>query len=114
MSGLKWLHLFVTLVFVSISFVACDSSAKPMGITPVPAKPTAYVVTLICDDCAAAGIRINVWQNAGISRGSISFSVPHNTKVNVVDSKSADDGRRWYKVEFSSKAGWIAQDFVRR
>ena len=73
-----------------------------------------YSVTLICADCAAEGININVWQSAGKSRGPVVFSVPHGTIVSVSDSKIADDGRTWYKVKYQGKSGWIAQDFVKR
>jgi len=44
-------------------------------------------------------------QNAGTSRGSVSFSVPHNTTVSVINSKTADDARRWYKVEYKGNIG---------
>ena len=71
-------------------------------------------VTLTCADCAEAGILINVWQNPGLSRGRVVFQVPHNTVVNMLDSKSADDGRQWYYVESGGKKAWIAADFVTR
>ncbi len=73
-----------------------------------------YSVTLVCADCAAEGININVWQYAGQSRGEVMFSAPHGTIVSVLDSKTADDGRTWYKVKYQGKSGWIAQDFVKR
>lgn len=73
-----------------------------------------YSVTLVCADCAKDGININIWEYAGRSRGNVVFSVPHGTIVSVLDSKTADDGRTWYKVKYQGESGWIAQDFVRR
>ena len=82
--------------------------------TQAQPSPTIYTVILICDDCAEIGMEINIWQNAGTSRGNVSFRVPHNTTVNVLNSKIADDERRWFRVEHNGNTGWIAEDFVRK
>ncbi|HUN24398.1 MAG TPA: SH3 domain-containing protein [Anaerolineales bacterium] len=103
--------LFVIFMIILISFTACSTSSSSQQ---PKVSPTTYIVKLVCDDCAQAGIEINVWQNAGTSRGNVIFRVPHQTSVNVVDSKNADDGRLWYKVEYNGKTGWIAKDFVNR
>jgi len=57
-------------------------------------QPSIRAVTLAYIDCAEAGILINVWQNPGLSCGSVVFQVPHNTSVTVLDIKSADDSRQ--------------------
>lgn len=114
-SNLRVTKLFIIVLNITFILVACSTSpSKPATAVPTTVKPTAYTVVLVCDDCAAIGMKINVWQKAGTSRGSVSFSVPHNTTVNVIDSKTADDGRRWYRVEYKGNIGWIPQDFARR
>lgn len=80
----------------------------------VAKTPNSYTAKLVCDDCATMRMEINVWQNAGTSRSSVSFSVPHNTTVRVIDRKDANDGRVWYKVEHKGNSGWIPAGFVRR
>ena len=110
MSHVRLSRLFIVVLAVTFILVACSSSSSKS--TP-SVKPTAYAVVLVCDDCAAIGMKINIGQNAGTSRGSLVFSVPHNTTVNVLNSKTADDGRRWYNVEYNGNTGWIPQDFVK-
>jgi hypothetical protein len=78
-----------------------------------PSQAT-YSAKLICADCAVTGIEINIWQYAGTNRGEVVFSVPHNTSVTVLDTKTADDGRTWYKVAHNGQSGWIPEDFVQR
>lgn len=114
-SYLRLTKALVCSFAVAVALVACGAGpSSPAAPPPVIEKPTAYTVVLICDDCAAIGVKINVWSNAGTSRGSVAFSVPHNTTVSVADSKIADDGRRWFRVEYKSSYGWIPQDFVRQ
>jgi len=96
-------------IFLFAQFFYGSSSSSKDTTAPTP-----YSAALICSDCADAGININVWQNAGVSRGKVVFSVPHNTIVSVIGNKVADDGRTWYKVEYRGQTGWIAQDFVNR
>jgi len=98
----------VIVLLVALLLSACGQSASP----PPAAPPSAKTVTLLCIDCQAAGVKINVWQMAGVSRGNVSFSVPHNTAVSMLDTKTADDGRVWYKVQYQDKVGWIPADFV--
>ena len=100
------LCLLAFLVTRIIPKGSISSSNSPVQAT--------YSVKLVCTDCAATGIEINVWQNAGTNRGEVIFSVPHNTSVTVVDTKTADDGRTWYKVTYNGQSGWIAEDFVQR
>lgn len=109
MSYLRFTKTAIIVLAVVSILAACNSSSE----SPPSPTPTPYTVVLVCDDCAALGMDINIWQNAGTSRGSVAFSVPHNTTVNVLDSKIADDGRRWYNVEYNGNDGWVAQDFVK-
>ena len=103
---------FQALALLMIILLAAACGGSPSSRTT--AQPSMRPVTLTCTDCADAGILINVWQNPGLSRGRVVFQVPHNTVVNMLDSKSADDGRQWYYVESGGKKAWIAADFVTR
>jgi len=111
MTKLTLTNLLITILITASILSACNTSSSPQQLN---ANPTTYAVMLICDDCAQAGMNINVWQNAGTSRGNVVFSVPHQTTVTVIGSKTADDGRLWYNVEYNGKKGWIPRDFVNR
>ena len=112
----KTVILLVTSLTLALLLVACDASDphEMKADTSVKIEPTTYYAVLVCADCAAADIEINVWQKAGISRGSVNYKVPHNTTVKVLDSELADDGRRWYFVKHEGHIGWIAEDFVQK
>jgi len=57
--------------------------------------------------------KIEGWKcNAGTSRRNVVLSVHHQTTLTVIGSKTADDWRLWYNVEYNGKTGWIARDFV--
>jgi hypothetical protein len=104
--------LLMIVLIIAVTLTGCNLPFPSRSSQQPKVNPTVYTVMLICDDCAQAGMNINVWQNAGTSRGNVVFSVPHQTSVNVVGSKTADDGRLWYNVEYNGKTGWIAKDFV--
>ena len=104
-------NLLITVLITAFILSACNTTSSPQQLNP---NPTTYAVMLTCDDCAQAGMNINVWQNAGTSRGNVVFNVPHQTTVTVLGTKTADDGRLWYNVEYNGKKGWIASDFVNR
>jgi hypothetical protein len=112
MSKVAFISQSIVLLIMLLGASACGGMSPSSNRAIV--QPTTYVVTLVCADCAEAGILINVWQNPGLARGKVVFQVPHETAVTVRDAKSADDGRQWYYVESGGKQGWIATDFVKR
>lgn len=103
--------LVLTMVALSVNN---GDTTETVTIATAVRSESVQMVTLICVDCANAGISINVWQRAGQNRGRVVFSLPHLTSVRLNSSKIADDGRRWYEVGFQDKTGWVAEDFVRR
>lgn len=78
--------------------------------TPEPADVVEYG-TLVCDDCKAANIDINVWTHP--DRSGIAFSVPSGTRVQITDTQ-VYDGIRYYKVKYGGKSGWIRNIFVEK
>ena len=83
------------------------------GHPPLPPQPTTYAVVLWCQECADIGMSINVWEKAGTTRGTVVFSVPYNTTVTVLSSKTADDRQRWYRVSYLGQTGLIPSSFVK-
>ena len=83
------------------------------GHQPLPPLPTTYTVVIWCQECADIRMSINVWEKAGTTRGSVVYSVPYSTTITVLSSKTADDGRRWYRVSYLGKTGWIPSSFVK-
>jgi hypothetical protein len=107
---LAMLALCVVIVVVS---AGCGSSEAEVEAT---AETEAETVSakLVCADCAESGDEISVWQSAGTSTGMAVFSVPHGTTVKLLESKTADDGRTWYYVQWGPKQGWVEEDFVQQ
>jgi len=99
--------LFLLLAIGSIVFFTPSPNVRPANHT------TTSKLTVTCDDCAAAGTEINIWQSAGMERGYVMFTVPHGTVVEIVDNKNADDGRVWYQVKYKNRSGWLPSDFLR-
>ena len=101
-------------LIVSVLLAAC-SSAVPATSTPVPEPteipPTAYQVTLFCQDCADIGMAINLWTDP--DRSGVAGSVPHNTVVTVLDSRMVD-GTQYYYVRYVNTRGWVSELMVKR
>jgi hypothetical protein len=70
-------------------------------------------VMLVCLDCTAQAVGINIWEFAGSNPGEVLIVVPDQTVVEVLDSVMADDGHIWYQVRFNGHMGWVAADFVK-
>tara|TARA_B100000945_G_C20314182_1_gene564306 strand:- start:66 stop:410 length:345 start_codon:yes stop_codon:yes gene_type:complete len=104
----------LTLLFflIPVLLTACGPKTVNDGNTKTSSKPSVTFVSLSCQECKDAGMLLNVWKNAGINRGDVSFSVAHLTQVEYKSEKVADDGRIWYQVSIQGKTGWIPKDFV--
>ena len=106
--------IVATLTIASIfgfMFVGCapESSAPDVSL-PVSA-PTTFPVTLFCPECAAAGMKINLW--ASPNRVGVAGSVPHNTRAIVIETATYD-GVLHYKVQANGITGWVSQSFIQR
>ena len=76
-----------------------------------PEAPTEMAL-LVCDECAEAGMKINLWAKPG-GGASLAGSVPNRTRVTLLDT-TVEGGRRWCKVEAGRVTGWILSEFVQR
>lgn len=97
---------------VTLIFVACAGR----GQQPTQSEPvaTAFVITLICADCAEGGLDINLWDAP--TRTRVTGHVPHGTRVTVLETASnADEGRQYYHVTAANgESGWLPEDFVQK
>ncbi len=72
--------LFCILALV---LVAC---AAPTPMPTATSTPPSVKVWLRCQECADIGMEINLWKTP--SRQGVAGSVPHNTQVYVLETKS--------------------------
>lgn len=97
--------LVVALIVLTVAALSCGGSTP----TPSVSRETA---TLVCDECAEAGMKINLWKQPG-GGGAVAGSVSNRTRVTILDT-TTEDGRRWYKVSGGGTIGWILGDFVQQ
>jgi hypothetical protein len=69
-------------------------------------------VTLRCDECAEAGMEINLWQSPD-NRRTVG-SVPNRTRVTVLDQDFDSGGTLHYKVSGGGVTGWVSELMVER
>ena len=74
--------------------------------TPVPTVQR-RTATLWCEDCAAIGMKINLWNLP--QRTQVVGSLPHNTRVIVLEQET-HDGRTLYQVSGSGQTGWVTAE----
>lgn len=87
---------------------AADIVDKSIGAP----QPTAWRVTLVCKDCADAGMEINLWDSP--SRNRVTGQVAHGTRVTVLEARqNVGEGRAYYHVKVGGERGWVPEDFVR-
>lgn len=75
---------------------AAPSRTPGPSFTPGPLKTLLPKVKLICPECADIGININIWSTP--SRKGVEGSVPHNTTVIVLETKTYNSVL-YYKIQ---------------
>lgn len=100
-----------TALFRRTEFVV-RQTVEALG-TPWPpySRSTPQVVTLVCQECADAGMQINLWVDS--ERTQISGSVPHGTTVTVLNF-SIIGGRVLYQVRVGNVVGWVTSNFIKK
>lgn len=113
-SGCGTIIIVLLLLLAALVVFNSVSNRRTYGgrTNPSSSSGSSSVVTLVCEDCAAAGIKINLWSDP--DRGSVVGSVPHGTSATIIDDARSSDGRLVYKVRAASITGWITSNFVKR
>lgn len=73
--------------------------------------PEPEAALLVCQDCADAGININLWSSP--ERLKIVGSVPHLTTAVIIDTAQQEEWKL-YRVRANNINGWITEDFVKK
>lgn len=109
--------VFTLIAAVLLAACSSDLTAVPATATtppkPTDPPPTAYQATLFCQDCADAGMEINLWETPERDGLRTTGSVPHNTAVTVLDSRMVN-GTRHYKVRHVNVVGWVSELMVKK
>jgi hypothetical protein len=90
--------LVVALVVSGIRKSQIGNTATPTisqpAATQLPATPST-IVTLFCQDCAGAGMKIYIWTHP--VRSGVAGSVPNNTNAELIRTLTVD-GVKYYEV----------------
>lgn len=106
---MKWLLAGFALLILLLTLFATLASG-PVEIANQPAPVKAPPVMLFCEDCAAAGMAINLWDAPG---GRVTGHVPHNTPAQQLERRTID-GKAYVRVRTDSgQTGWLAASLVR-
>jgi hypothetical protein len=73
-------------------------------------SPTRFEVTLRCDECAEAGMDINLWASPDNRR--VVGSVPNLTRATVLDEDFNSGGTLHYQVSAGGVTGWVSELMV--
>jgi hypothetical protein len=88
------------------------TATPPLHPLPTPTETPRYEY-LSCYDCAAEGMEINLWAYNGNERTRIVGSLPHGTRVRVLDSDWSDtEGRYYHRVQGGGEQGWVSENFL--
>jgi hypothetical protein len=82
-------------------------------VLPAATVESGYFVMLICTDCTAQGVGINIWEFAGPNPGEVLKNVQAQTVVEILDTAVLEDGSIWYQVRLNDLVGWVAANFVK-
>lgn len=102
----------IIIVIILIIIIALSFSNRSSLRTSTSSVATTYSVTIVCADCAAAGMEINLW--ADPDRTSVVGSVPHGTSATVIDRTTNSEGRIVYRVRALGNSGWVTSNFIDR
>jgi len=85
--------------------------------TPTPNPLTATLVQtgrLWCEDCAAAGMNVNLWSSYDRTAAQVVGSLPDRTPVTVLESKRNNaEARMYYRVQAQGFSGWVPETLIR-
>ena len=88
------------------------SPTRPWTWTPTATRRPHYEF-LSCYDCEAEGMEVNLWAYDGDKRTRIVGSLPHGTRVVVLDTDWSDaEGRYYHRVEGDGEKGWVSENFL--
>lgn len=82
------------------------AEAEPARAPTAAPRP----VVLFCEDCAAAGMEINLWD---APNGRVVARVPHNTPALELERRTVGDARFVRVRTDDGKTGWLAALLVR-
>lgn len=95
-----------------------ESQRTSLFPTPTPNPPATatrmQTGRLWCEDCAAAGMDVNLWSNYNRTAAHVTGRLPHRTPVTVLDSKrNSVEGRMYYRVQAQGFSGWVPETLIR-
>jgi hypothetical protein len=85
-------------------------------IKPTP-EMVLYTATLWCPPCEQAGSPVVLWERVGdgVSRGSKTGELPHDTAVSVLAEEwSEPEERVYFRVTAQGQTGWVPQTFIQK
>jgi hypothetical protein len=129
------LFLFVCSILagmagISYYYVSQDSILSPLPpevntLTSVDTPPSTGVPSfspapdrqqigwLSCHFCYERDLEITLWQYDGEKRTRILGSLPHGTRVEILESDWNDaEQRSYYRIYGGGREGWISEEFV--
>lgn len=111
-SDKKVLLAFAIVALIAASYFCFssvpDNNTEP---TPRPAQVRTEQAILVCPECEDAGMEITIWRSP--SRSGVAGSVPHGSRVTIMDTQSYD-GVRHYEIRYGGVRGWVSHLFVEK